>query len=141
MYRSSDSLLAPPEWGDDPAASKAPVAPPAADGPQGTWDARLGRFVKDAPPPAIVPDAPSDMIFASDKEVAAAAILSLFIPGTGQIYIGQTAKGIALLVGGFLAFGWLCGLLVPVIGVDAYMMADRLSEGKGIRPWQFFWEK
>jgi TM2 domain-containing membrane protein YozV len=50
----------------------------------------------------------------ADCDRSTAAILSFFVPGLGQIYKGQTGRGIAWLLGGvFLAtFSWLL-LFIP----------------------------
>ena len=54
----------------------------------------------------------------------AAALLSLFIPGAGQIYNGQIKKGIAYLLGFWLVLPWLFGIK------DAYATAREVARYK-----------
>ena len=77
------------------------------------------------------------------KNPIVAAILSLLLlGGVGQLYLGQTKKGIIIIVATVLlycAFG--LGLIVNILGaVDAYMMADKLQKGESIGDMQWFWE-
>ncbi len=53
-----------------------------------------------------------------------AALLSLLIPGAGQIYNGQAKKGIAYLLGFWLIFPWLFGIK------DAYANAKEIARYK-----------
>lgn len=74
--------------------------------------------------------------------VIAAAVLSLFLTGGGQIYNRQYVKGVVLLVITIaLAFG-TCGAFVciawPVLLIDAILIASRLNRGEIVRQWQFF---
>ena len=72
-------------------------------------------------------------------------VLNLLLIGSGQIVLGQTRKGIAILVGcgtvGVLTFG-SCPLLAPIFGVifgmDAYMIANKLNGGTPVGRWEFF---
>ena len=63
--------------------------------------------------------------YAQGKEPALALILSLFIPGVGQFYNGDTKKGLLMLglavVGAFIIIGWLVAVIWSTI--DAYQVA------------------
>jgi TM2 domain-containing membrane protein YozV len=70
------------------------------------------------------------------KDSRLALILSLIFPGLGQIYNGQTDKGILFLIAGTLscvmillfALGLVTGSAVWVWGmVDAYKTAEELN--------------
>ncbi len=76
------------------------------------------------------------------KNAIIAAILSLLLfGGVGQLYLGQTKKGIILIVGTFVLSCIGVGLVIPIVGaVDAYMMADKLVNGETIGDMQWFWE-
>ena len=73
-----------------------------------------------------------------------AAIASIVIPGLGQLLIGQWQKGLLLmlltLAGVATMFGHLApsmcgvGLFNLVIGLDAYLLAQKRS----VRSWQWF---
>lgn len=75
---------------------------------------------------------PADVPVREEKNPAFAAGLSLLFPGLGQVYNGETGKGVLVL------FGVLAGLLVLLIpGVvvwlfgiyDAYTTARRMNAG------------
>jgi hypothetical protein len=69
--------------------------------------------------------------------------LSCFcLAGLGQIVIGQAAKGFSVL---FLALvlifgtgGMACLFVFPLAGLDAYLLADKLRNGKTVGQWEFF---
>ena len=73
----------------------------------------------------------------ANKSPGLAAILSFFIVGLGQIYIGLTKKGILLFIGavisGFLMLiliGWITWLLIWGYGIyDAYNSAEKMNQG------------
>ena len=73
----------------------------------------------------------------ASKSPGLAAILSFFIVGLGQIYIGLTKKGILLFIGavisGFLMLiliGWITWLLIWGYGIyDAYNSAEKMNQG------------
>ena len=86
-----------------------------------------------------------DLIVASDppKDPVLMGILSgCLIAGLGQILLGQTAKGIAILLGSMVlaavTFGVSIFITWPVGGVDAYLIAKKLKEGKAVGQWEFF---
>lgn len=79
------------------------------------------------------------------------ALLSLILGGTGQIALGQTKKGIALIaVSGVmlapLLFGFAIVILPEMIfvglcGYDALVMARRQRDGFQLGTWEFFWHR
>ncbi len=77
------------------------------------------------------------------KDPTIALILSFFLAGgAGQIYLGQTIKGIAIIAATVLTSWFGVGVLVWILGiVDAYQIANRLKEGKPVKQWEFFWTK
>ncbi len=76
------------------------------------------------------------------KNAIIAAVLSLLLlGGVGQLYLGQTKKGIILIVATVLLSCIGVGVVIPFVGaVDAYMMADKLANGETIGDMQWFWE-
>ena len=79
------------------------------------------------------------------KNAIIAAILSLILlGGVGQMYLGQSKKGIIIVVVSLLAWcislGTL-GWIIQILGaVDAYMMAEKLKNGEAVGDMQWFWE-
>jgi len=76
------------------------------------------------------------------KNAILAAILSLLLlGGVGQIYLGQTKKGVILIVATLILSCIGIGVLIPIVGAsDAYMMADKLQKGETIGDMQWCWE-
>ncbi len=72
-----------------------------------------------------------------------ASLLSFFLlGGAGQIYLGQTKKGILLIVLTLVGSLFLIGLIVfPIGAIDAYLLAKRLENGETLGEWEFFWNK
>ena len=76
-------------------------------------------------------------VVTNDKSPALAAILSFFIIGLGQVYLGLTKKGIILfvlaIISGFLmsiVIGWITWLLVWGYAIyDAYNSAEKMRNG------------
>jgi hypothetical protein len=64
------------------------------------------------------------------------------LAGSGQVILGQSAKGICLALLGIvltLMTGGMAILFVfPLAGLDAYLLADKLRSGKTIGLWEFF---
>lgn len=100
--------------------------------------------VPSPPPPQIHPKSPP-------TEPIIAALLSVVIPGLGQIIAGQTTKGIVVLIVSLFAFTVLfvggviiifpCCLIpfVPIVpALDAFLIAKKLQEGKSVGEWEFF---
>jgi TM2 domain-containing membrane protein YozV len=77
------------------------------------------------------------------KNPIVALILSLILlGGAGQLYLGQTKKGVILMVVTLLlSFCFGLGVITWVLGIiDAYMLADKLQKGQAIGDMQWFWE-
>ena len=76
------------------------------------------------------------------KNAILAAILSLLLfGGVGQMYLGQTKKGVIIIVATIVLSCVGIGIIIPILGaVDAYMMADKLQKGESIGDMQWFWE-
>ena len=77
------------------------------------------------------------------KNAIIAAVLSLILfGGVGQIYLGQTKKGIIIIVASIILSCVGIGFITWIIGIiDAYMMADKLQKGETIGDMQWFWDK
>ncbi|MGE6487467.1 double zinc ribbon domain-containing protein [Paenisporosarcina sp. NPDC076898] len=77
-----------------------------------------------------------------EKEPWLMALLSFLISGLGQIILGQTAKGITILVVsliiGVITFGFSSFITVPISVIDAYLIAKKKKEGKVVGEWEFF---
>ena len=75
------------------------------------------------------------------KDPSMIAALSVIpFPWLGQIFLGQTAKGISmLLVTYFLSFFLIGIIMLPLAAIDAYKLAKELQDGGSIGPWDFFW--
>ena len=75
------------------------------------------------------------MLPAGAKNPILALLLSLFcLGGIGQLYLGQTTKGVILIVGTiiFSALGGL-GIVVAIIGAyEAYAIAQKLERGEPV---------
>ncbi len=119
-----------PEPAAPPPASAPPAPPASTEAPPERRVAPVQRPMPTFPPetapvPAQVPNA------------VLAAIISAILPGAGQIYAGQTVKGVLLLV---LAF-FTCmggGLFNVLAAVDAFLIAQRKARGETVGDWQFF---
>jgi hypothetical protein len=110
-----------------PAAPSAAPSSPVAPVPRPPVPVVRGELKLD-PPPAVAANAPTPWI---------AGVLSLLLPGVGQIYAGQTAKGAVLLAVAFFTCAG-GGLLSIVAALDAYAVAGRRQRGEALRDWQFF---
>lgn len=67
------------------------------------------------------------------KSPVLAAVMSFLIPGLGQVYTGNTLRGILLLIGAFVGFIMLLvpGLIVLAYAVyDAYKTAKKINSGQ-----------
>ncbi len=76
------------------------------------------------------------------KDPIIAAVLSLLLfGGVGQLYLGQQKKGIILIVATILLSCIGIGVIVWIVGaIDAYVIADRLKQGKSVGDMEFFWQ-
>jgi hypothetical protein len=86
-----------------------------------------------------------DRITASDppKDPVLMGVLSgCCIVGLGHIILGQTIKGIVMLLAGMalavLTGGLSAFVIWPAGGIDAYLIAKKLKEGKSVGQWEFF---
>jgi TM2 domain-containing membrane protein YozV len=83
------------------------------------------------PPPPVQPAAPVQGSN-PEKNPILALILSFFFSGLGQVYNGETLKGIAIFFGtliGYMIFV-IPGVIVWVFGLyDAYTTAKKMNEG------------
>lgn len=70
------------------------------------------------------------------KNSGIAALLSLIIPGAGQIYCGRTERGIIILIGTvLLIFNFLSFILIGIVVwiwniYDAYQLAEKINKGE-----------
>ncbi|MHA1370090.1 MAG: hypothetical protein ACTSWN_14585 [Promethearchaeota archaeon] len=89
------------------------------------------------PIPPRYPNAPYKPF--KEKEPALAAILSVFIPGAGQMYAGKVGKGILILVLTIVTSFIIVGFVIWIWNIfDAYSMAKRYNEEyliTGMPPW------
>jgi TM2 domain-containing membrane protein YozV len=104
------------------------------------------------PPGAPSPGSPMgpDIVMPTDppRDPTLMAILSLVVPGLGQIVLGQTAKGAAILVVFFgLNLMACCGVIFALLGaiavavasiIDAHQIAVKLRSGQPVGQWEFF---
>ena len=78
----------------------------------------------------------------AEKEPWLMAVLSFLILGLGQIILGQTAKGLTILIVGIIlgviTFGFSSLIAVPISVIDAYLIAKKKKEGKVVGDWEFF---
>lgn len=82
------------------------------------------------------------------KNSIVAMVLSFLIVGAGQIYLGQVAKGLAMMAGAVVA-GVVVGLVAgqPVgflgttfsimAGLDALRISQRINAGETVGKWEF----
>lgn len=116
-----------------PPEEAVPPAPPitvAPATPAGSASAASGA-ASGTGLPATRPGAP-----AAVPDVVA-ALLSLVLPGVGQMLLGQVAKGAVLLIVAVFTVG-LCGVLNVVAAIDAYLVAQRVKRGETIGDFTFF---
>ncbi|MBM3269015.1 MAG: TM2 domain-containing protein [Candidatus Sericytochromatia bacterium] len=85
----------------------------------------------------------TDLIVAERKSPPAAALMSFFLPGLGQLYVGQTGKGVlffVLLVLGFFTGGASHLALLLYATAEAWVLAKRLRGGQPISRWGTIWD-
>ena len=103
----------------------------------GTRNPDDATFCKSCGAPMTMPGQ-TVVIVRNAKSPFLALILSLLLPGLGQIYNGQVMKGIAFLlalaVSAVLKFLLIGFVLVPIVWiwamVDAYQTADKINRGE-----------
>jgi len=76
------------------------------------------------------------------KDPVIAAVLSvLLLGGVGQMYLGQTKKGIILIVATVVLSCVGVGFVIPFVGAyDAYVIGNKLKSGKSVGDMEFFWQ-
>ena len=86
-----------------------------------------------------------DRISASNppKDPALMGLLSgCCIMGLGQMMLGQVGKGVVILLGSIvlnvLTVGVASFVVLPLAGIDAYLIAKKLREGQAVGQWEFF---
>lgn len=76
------------------------------------------------------------------KDPIIAAVLSLLLlGGVGQMYLGQTKKGVILIVATVVLSCVGVGFIIPFVGAyDAYVVGGKLKGGKAVGDMEFFWQ-
>lgn len=78
----------------------------------------------------------------SSKEPWLIGILSFLITGLGQIVLGQTAKGVTMLIVSIvlsiITVGFTALITVPISVIDGVLIANKKKEGKPVDEWEFF---
>ena len=78
----------------------------------------------------------------SGKSATTATILTCLITGLGQMYLGQTIKGVVMLLAAFVIGGFTMGFAAPIIWIvamiDAYKIGKKLEAGQSVGEWEFF---
>lgn len=84
--------------------------------------------------PSIPPKGPLD-----------AGALSFFLPGLGQMYLGQCKKGFTLLGLAFfcalITAGGAWVICMVVAAIDAYLIGSKLKHGHPVRRMEYCWDK
>jgi TM2 domain-containing membrane protein YozV len=73
---------------------------------------------------------------ALDNQDIFAIVIGLFLPGVGQMILGQPKKGLVILIGSYATCG-LGGILVFGAMIDAYLCAVA-SKVRALDVWEFF---
>ncbi len=85
---------------------------------------------------------PQGLVVYRGQSVNVAVLLSCLLPGVGQIYLGQTMKGLALLVLALVLGSATLGTLGVVVWlvalIDAHKIGTKLAAGQPVREWDFF---
>ena len=131
--------------GGDPVCSKCGEALDEGQQFCSKCGAKAGSQATPPPPPKSGISFGSDgkMIQPSDppKNLVAATTLAC-ICGLGQLYLGQTMKGIVMLIGGVLLTAVTAGALSPFLAIgsmlDAYFIGKKLEAGNAVGEWEFF---
>lgn len=135
------TLLSPPGEAEEKVPPEVPP-PPYQAPPYQTQPGHQPASQQPGRPPGdnlIQPSTPKNPILC--------AVLSFILPGVGQMLIGQTVKGVVLLViafGLYFILGMACigiilGLLeAAYVAVDAYFLAQKLNRGEPIKQWEFY---
>ena len=87
-----------------------------------------GAFTSTTPNPSL----------SKNKNTVFAVLLSLFLGGAGQIYLGQISKGILLIFLAIVALISPVGLVFMIVcAIDAHKIAERINHGEKIGRWEF----
>ena len=86
---------------------------------------------------------PQQMVQAKPRRnVAAAVLLTLVLPGASQIYNQQIVKGCVSLAVSFLlasvTYGVAAMVIWPILMIDGGIIAGRINRGEKVGPWKFF---
>lgn len=77
-----------------------------------------------------------------NKSPFMACLLSFLLVGLGQMYLGQVAKGIVMLIIAFILGALTSGgsffIMVPIAMVDAYCIGKKMNKDIPVRKWDFF---
>ena len=69
-------------------------------------------------------------------------LLSFLLVGLGQIAMGQTAKGIFMLIGSIVLVFFTSALsffiTIPISIIDAVIIANKKQQGNQVGDWEFF---
>lgn len=83
-----------------------------------------------------------DMVQPEGKSAVTACLLSLVLVGLGQMYLGQAAKGLLMLLGavviGAVTLGVATVLIWIIAAVDAYKIGKKLEDGYPVGKWEWF---
>jgi hypothetical protein len=123
--------------------------------PQAKFCAKCGEPISASPPPVPpppprqplpTPHAPGELrptgklVYPSNPPPNPnLAWINIIIPGLSQIIMGQTVKGIILLIASFSLSLVVVGLLIWIASIiDGYMVGQVLQSGRPVGEWQFF---
>lgn len=95
-----------------------------------------------APVLPAMPQRDDDAIFGrSSIDPGLSLIVSFLLPGLTQIILGQTAKGLFILIDTFvLCFFTLCigfVIICPIAMLDGYGLAKKVRSGRSIKQWEW----
>ena len=98
-----------------------------------------GQVPPQQPYGQVPPQQPYGQALVAQKSPGLALFLSCLLAGIGQMYNGQVAKGIVLLVIEVLFWGLFLGWVVSIVAmIDAYKIAEKINQGRVVGDWEFF---
>jgi TM2 domain-containing membrane protein YozV len=114
--------------------------------PEAKFCGKCGAPMAPAPPtvrPEPIPSPPSTgkrLVYPKTPPLSPhLAWLNLIVPGLSHILMGQTAKGITLLLSSYLLAWAGIGVLIWIASViDGFMVGQVLQRGRPVGEWQFF---
>ena len=77
------------------------------------------------------------LIYPNNPNPVSSALVSFFLPGVGQMMLGQSTKGIVMLAVGLFT-GCFGGLLNIAAAIDAYQIGKKLEQGRPVEEWEMF---